>query len=355
MKLATRPIRIALLASLALTTTPVIAQQQRQSLRTLSPAPPRTHRLSLPARKRSAQLLDTYDNSPDPALIPRIDAAANQHDALWSRLYWYTDLDRAKQAAAAQHKPILYLRLMGKLTDEYSCANSRFFRTVLYADPSVSSLLRERFILVWQSERPVPVVSIDYGDGRVVKRTITGNSIHYVLSPDGTVVDALPGLLDPVMFTSILDAAAGAATCGSQEQVRSYQGQRAERVLETLASELQTLGLTAGTPLYSTLATSVELPSASDAALRAVGKTEAEAPLVQTITSQHAASPTAREAMTRARSKTLAELSTVTAIAPADHAAATHSPPATVAADRSPSKARAERRIVNEVAPAAAP
>ena len=35
-------------------------------------------------------------------------------------------------------KPILSLRLLGKLTDEFSCANSRFFRTVLYPNAEVS-------------------------------------------------------------------------------------------------------------------------------------------------------------------------------------------------------------------------
>ncbi len=152
-------------------------------------------------------LLHLYDNSPDPRLLPAIDAVAGQKDALFSRLYWYTDVDKASAAAKAAHKPILYLRLLGKLTDEYSCANSRFFRTVLYANVQVSNFLRERYILVWVSERPVPVVTIDYGDGRVLKRTITGNSIHYVVTPRGEVIDALPGLYDPKTFITILNNA----------------------------------------------------------------------------------------------------------------------------------------------------
>src|SRR5207248_2714181 len=127
---------------------------------------------------------------------PAVDAVAAQRGAVWSRMYWYTDLDRAEAAAREQGKPILYLRLMGKLTDEYSCANSRFFRTVLYSSRQVSEMLRTQFVLVWSSERPVPVVTIDYGDGRTLKRTLTGNSIHYVLDSRGQVFDALPGLFD---------------------------------------------------------------------------------------------------------------------------------------------------------------
>jgi len=161
-------------------------------------------------------ILRLYDAHPDPALAADIDAVAGQRGAVWSRLYWYTDLKSAEAAAQAQRKPILYLRLMGKLTDEYSCANSRFFRTVLYSNANVSNMLREQFVLVWVSERPVPVVTIDYGDGRTLKRTLTGNSIHYVLTPTGEVVDALPGLFDPVSFGQIVGYAGYAAMDGPE-------------------------------------------------------------------------------------------------------------------------------------------
>lgn len=151
-------------------------------------------------------LLQLYDGTLDESLLPEIDAAAHQRDAVFSRLYWYTDLNSALAAAAREHKPILYLRLMGKLTDEYSCANSRFFRTVLYANHDVSSFLRQRYILVWESERPVPVVTINYGDGRVLKRTLTGNSVHYLLDSQGHVIDALPGLYGPQTFLKLVSA-----------------------------------------------------------------------------------------------------------------------------------------------------
>ncbi|HXQ71923.1 MAG TPA: hypothetical protein VN844_15620, partial [Pyrinomonadaceae bacterium] len=94
----------------------------------------------------------------------------------------------------------LSLRLLGKLTDELSCANSRFFRTVLYSNTEISSVLRDRFVLHWQSVRPAPVITIDFGDGRKLERTITGNSIHYVLDSSGQVLEALPGLYGPQAF-----------------------------------------------------------------------------------------------------------------------------------------------------------
>src|SRR5205085_7822551 len=124
----------------------------------------------------------------------------------------YTDLTAAKRAAVESGKPILSLRLLGTLDSEFSCANSRFFRTVLYANAEVSKVLSERFVLHWQSVRPVPKVTIDFGDGRVVERTITGNSIHYVLSADGRVIDGIPGLFGPAAFLrELVEAAAHAA------------------------------------------------------------------------------------------------------------------------------------------------
>jgi len=127
-------------------------------------------------------------------LSAALDAVSQQKDSYLSGLYWYTDFDQAKAAARAAGKPILSLRLLGKLNEEFSCANSRFFRTVLYSNAQMSILLRDRFILHWQSVRPAPRVTIDFGDGRKLERTLTGNSIHYVLDAAGRTIDALPGL-----------------------------------------------------------------------------------------------------------------------------------------------------------------
>jgi len=129
-----------------------------------------------------------------------LDAVAQQKNSYISGLYWYTDLEAAKKASKALGKPILSLRLLGKLTDEFSCANSRFFRTVLYPNDEVSSVLRDRFVLHWRSERPVPTVTIDFGDGRKLERTLTGNSIHYILDSQARPLDALPGLYGPKAF-----------------------------------------------------------------------------------------------------------------------------------------------------------
>ncbi|HJQ35633.1 MAG TPA: hypothetical protein VKB93_00710 [Thermoanaerobaculia bacterium] len=134
----------------------------------------------------------------------QLDKVCAQKDCIASRLYWFTDFDEAKRAAQETGKPILVLHLLGRLDEELSCANSRFFRTTLYSDESIASLMRDDFILYWHSVRPVPRITIEFGDGRKIQQTITGNSAHYLLASDGTVLDALPGMYSPVAFRETL-------------------------------------------------------------------------------------------------------------------------------------------------------
>jgi hypothetical protein len=168
-------------------------------------------------KRHASEATNGRDTSPQwQRLTAALDAVSQQRDSYASGLYWYTDFEQAKRAAAASHKPILSLRLLGNLNEEFSCANSRFFRTVLYANSEVAQNLRERFILHWKSVRPAPRVTIDFGDGRKLERTLTGNSIHYVLDAEGRVVDALPGLYGPKAFLRGLAQA--------EEVVQQYAG-----------------------------------------------------------------------------------------------------------------------------------
>jgi hypothetical protein len=140
-----------------------------------------------------------------------LDKVCGVRDCADIRLFWYTDLDAAKAAARASGKPILSLRLMGRLDEEFSCANSRFFRTVFYNNRGINELLRDHYVLHWRSVRPVPKVTIDFGDGSRLERTLTGNSIHYVLDSRGRLVQPLPGLYGPEAFRDALLEAAPVA------------------------------------------------------------------------------------------------------------------------------------------------
>ncbi len=76
---------------------------------------------------------------------------------------------------------------------------------MLFSDDTVAKLINDRFEPAWQSVRPVPTVRIDFGDGRVVTRTLHGNIATYVCRPDGRVLDVLPGVYDPVGYAAQLD------------------------------------------------------------------------------------------------------------------------------------------------------
>jgi hypothetical protein len=213
-----------------------------------------------------------------------------------SRLFWHTDWEQAIAAAKASGKPILALRMMGNLTDEFSCANSRFFRTTLYANEEIAKTLREDFILTWKSVRPVPKVTIDFGDGRKLERTLTGNSIHYVLTPDGEVVDALPGLYGPGAFLKRLKQAG--------ETARDLAAEPAEERFDRLVSfhraglreiaaewqfDLDRLPAALPTPITPTVQTAVSAPpTAIAAAASARPKGLIELPLLEAMTRRFA-------------------------------------------------------------------
>jgi hypothetical protein len=245
-------------------------------------APERPGRASQsPPRAELARLLAEYDRAAGPdrgALARRIDDLAGQRYATWSRLYWHRDLEAAKREARATGRPILSLRMLGRLDQDLSCANSRFFRVALYANRDVSRYLADHFILHWSSERPVPVARIDFGDGRVLERTVGGNSAHYVLDAGGRPVDAIPGLYSPALFLDALEqaqpVAARAASLDDRafaDLVASYHRDQVQRAADRFA----TLGPVRIAPQGS--------ESLADAEMRAASKAVVERPLVETL------------------------------------------------------------------------
>jgi hypothetical protein len=168
-----------------------------------------------------------------------LDKVGGQYDNYASQLYWYTDLEQAKAAAQASGRPILSLRLLGRLDEDLSCANSRFFRTTLYPSAEINSILQDQYVLHWESVRPAPRVTIDFGDGRTLKRTITGNSIHYILDSKGHVVDALPGLYSAAVFAQELRAAADALQTPGAATAHTLSTRN--RLLNAWASDLAAL------------------------------------------------------------------------------------------------------------------
>jgi hypothetical protein len=221
------------------------------------------------------------------------DKVAGQRGATVSRLFWYTDLDQARHAAAESGKPILSLRMLGMLTDEYSCANSRFFRTALYSNKEISDYLREHFILHWQSVRPVPRITIDFGDGRKLERTITGNSAHYVLDAEGRPLDVLPGLYGPQAFEAWLKRTSELASRLSnavdrQRTLAAYHVERLSAVQQAMNADFAAVAPQLGSPEsvskgQTQVSNGAPQASALKAGNRAVSKRLVEAPLAAAI------------------------------------------------------------------------
>lgn len=287
----------------------------------LRPAGPSARELRAEGPSGLVKVLATLDATSDAAtraeLIELATKVAGQRDAHVSRLYWYEELDAALAAAKQSGKPVLSLRMLGRLDEELSCANSRFFRTTLYANTEVSTYLREHFVLHWSSERPVPVVSIDFGDGRKVTRTITGNSVHYVLDAQGRLVDALPGLYGAQSFVEALERAEPIA----KESGRANSERHAELMdrwhsrelagsLERYRQDLKAAGLkqTSFTlPTLPGLKVANVWPSSREAVPMAMPKAMVELPMVKQLVPDGGASvpvdptPWERIAAVRAR------------------------------------------------------
>jgi hypothetical protein len=220
-------------------------------------------------------------------LSAALDGVSQQKDSYLSGLYWYTDFSQAKTAARATGKPILSLRLLGKLSEEYSCANSRFFRTILYSNAEVSSTLRDKFILYWESERPVPRVTVDFGDGRKLERTLTGNSIHYILDSGGRVIDALPGLYGPGAFLRSLNQMERSLKESAQSQnnrsVVSYSRAQLNAIDVGWYTDIQKTGGTIPVGLVVVEQNVEGTPTAIAAARYAMTKIATEASLLKSI------------------------------------------------------------------------
>jgi hypothetical protein len=65
---------------------------------------------------------------------------------------------------------------------------------VLLSDPSIKALLQDDLVPSWESVHDTAKVTIDFADGKSLKRTIGGNTVIYICRADGAVVDAFPGI-----------------------------------------------------------------------------------------------------------------------------------------------------------------
>ena len=74
----------------------------------------------------------------------------------------------------------------------------------MFSNETVASMIDKQFEPVWVSLRPVPRVTIDFGNGNVIYRTLHGNIATWICAADGTAIDVLPGIYEPETWTDSL-------------------------------------------------------------------------------------------------------------------------------------------------------
>lgn len=67
----------------------------------------------------------------------------------------------------------------------------------MFSNEEVARYINQHFEPVWVSVRAVPLVTIDFGNEQVVRRTLHGNVASYVCRSNGQVTDILPGIYTP--------------------------------------------------------------------------------------------------------------------------------------------------------------
>jgi hypothetical protein len=76
---------------------------------------------------------------------------------------------------------------------------------VLFSNRDVAASINRWFEPVWESVRDVPTVSVDFGHGVIVTRTLHGNIATWVCDSRGDALDVLPGIYEPDAYISRLD------------------------------------------------------------------------------------------------------------------------------------------------------
>lgn len=81
---------------------------------------------------------------------------------------------------------------------------------MLLSDENVRKVLRESVVPCWETVGQTAKVTIELGNGRIIRRTLGGNTVIWLLRSDGTVVDAFPGVYTPRDFLGQLRPALAA-------------------------------------------------------------------------------------------------------------------------------------------------
>jgi hypothetical protein len=123
----------------------------------------------------------------------------------------------------------------------------------LFSRTEVAEFVNETFEPVWVSVRPAPAVTIDFGNGHTLTRTLQGNVATYVCDSDGTVYDVLPGIYTPgpyreqlVLLAELVKQLAPVPAVESAARLKAYHTQRAAALRGPVTPQAAAVALTGG-------------------------------------------------------------------------------------------------------------
>ena len=114
---------------------------------------------------------------------------------------------------------------------------------MLFSHRDVASDVERLFEPVWVALRPVPQVTIDFGDGNVVRRTLHGNIATWICDAEGRALDVIPGIYTTTAYRERLAqgallakfAGAGRDEDDRVARLRRYHAGQAARMDKALA------------------------------------------------------------------------------------------------------------------------
>jgi hypothetical protein len=157
---------------------------------------------------------------------------------------------------------------------------------VLFSSDTVANTINNAFEPVWESVRPVPLVTIDFGNGHAITRTLHGNIATYLCNAQGTVYDILPGIYEPMEYLNQLNQFAllfrhvrqqfrpgqskegtdlkAALASHIDERLRAYHLRQVSRLRENKPADVLAVNLLKGGVSKAEIEVPIELIAAGD-------------------------------------------------------------------------------------------
>lgn len=101
---------------------------------------------------------------------------------------------------------------------------------MLFSNPELASYLSENFECAWEGLRPAPKVHVDFGNGHELHRTLNGNVATWFCTPDGEVINGIPGLVDVPTFRRLAGVSRAWFSQINQSEVRDRPTSRQEHL-----------------------------------------------------------------------------------------------------------------------------